>query len=270
MADQASIFENNQNSQTTAQNNPPNGNGGNGNQDELATLLGNIKNERGEPKYKSVQDALKALQHSQEYIPTLKQTKEELEAKLQQAIDKANKVDTLEQTILELTQKVGTVSNTSNNGLTEEQIAELVNRTLSQAQQETVAKNNIATVANKAKEVFGDKAEEVFYKKAEELGLTKAEFNALAAKTPQAVLKLIGADNEQRSHSSSSGFNTSGFQPVKDSMIKANGKTVLLGASSEEVIEESRNSRKLVDELHAQGKTVHDLTDPKVFFKHFK
>ena len=268
MADQASIFENN-NGGTPPQNTPP-GSGGNGQPDELTTLLANIKNERGEPKYKSVQDALKALQHSQEYIPSLKQTKDELEAKLQQAIDKANKVDVLEQTILELTQKVGTVSNTSNNGLTEEQIADLVNRTLSNAQQETVAKNNIAAVANKAKEVFGDKAEEVFYKKAEELGLTKAEFNALAAKTPQAVLKLIGADGEQRSSSNSSGFNTSGFQPVKDSMIKANAKSVLLGATSDEVVEESRNSRKLVDELHAQGKTVHDLTDPKVFFKHFK
>jgi len=26
----------------------------------------------------------------------------------------------------------------------------------------------------------------------------------------------------------------------------------------------------MVDELHAKGMTVHDLTDPKVYFKHFQ
>lgn len=267
MADQASIFENNGG---TPPQNTPGGTGGNGQPDELATLLGNIKNERGEPKYKSVQDALKALQHSQEFIPSLKQSKEELEAELQKVRAQAAKVDTLEQTIIELTQRVGNVSNTSDKGLTEEQIAELVNKTLSHNQQQSLQKQNLDTVAAKAKEIYGDKAEQVFYDKAKELGMSNAEFNALAARTPAAVLRLIGADSDTKLRSVNSGVNTDGFQPAKDSMITFNKTSIMVGASSDEVIEESRNARKLVDELHAQGRSVHDLTDPKVYFKHFK
>lgn len=267
MADQASIFEDGQ--QPAGQQKPADGNGGNDGSNELGTLLASIKNDRGEPKYKSVQDALKALQHSQEFIPTLKQTKEDLEAKLQEAMKQAEKVATLEQTVLELTQKMGEGRDTSKPNLTEEQIAELVSKTLNKNQQEAVSKQNLATVAQRVKEVFGEKSEEVFYAKAAELGLTKAEFNALAARTPTAVLSLVGI-KEQQQKSPTRQFNSDGFQKGKDSEIKRNEKPVLAFASTEDVREESRRSKQMVDELAEQGRSIHELTDPKVYFKVFK
>ena len=58
-------------------------NASNGQSDNsFADLLGSIKNERGEPKYKDVQTALDALKHSQDFIPQLKIEKEQLEIKL--------------------------------------------------------------------------------------------------------------------------------------------------------------------------------------------
>jgi hypothetical protein len=241
------------------------------NNDPLATLLGEIKNERGEPKYKTVQDALNALKHSQEYIPTLKQTKDELEAQLQAVSAKAAKVDALELVVQELTQKMSTSQQTPAAGLSEEQVAELVNRTLSKTQTEAIQRSNTTSVVTALKASFGDKAEEVFYKKAQELGLSVAEFNAMAAKTPKAVLELVGVrSNGDPMRSNTSTVNTAGFQPKQDSSIGRNAKTALLGATTQDLRDESANASKMVDELHSQGLTVHDLTDPKVYFKLFK
>jgi len=268
MADQAgSIFEDgstqNQNTQGTQ------GTSSNANQDDLTTLLGAIKNERGEPKYKSVQDALKALQHSQEYIPTLKQTKDELEAQLQTMNAKVAKMEALEAVVLELTQKVGNTQNTPGSSLTEEQVAELVTKTLSKTQTEALQKQNVQKVVAEMKTKFGDKAEEVFVKKAGELGLSVAEFNAMAAKTPQAVLQLIGVGTTQ-TRSAPTGLNTDGFQPKPDSFIKRNSKTAMTGSTNQDLVEERQATKQMVEELHAQGLTVHDLTDPKVYNRVFR
>ncbi len=241
----------------------------NANPDDLTTLLGTIKNERGEPKYKTVQEALKALQHSQEYIPTLKQTTAELEARLQEVSGKAAKVEQLEAAVLELTQRFSQGGSTNAPAITEEQIADLVNRTLTRTQQAAVAEQNAKTVVTKMSEAFGDKAEEVFIKKAKELGMSVAEFNAMASRTPQAVLQLVGAGTSRETTPLTS-INTSGYQPKPDTKIKRNQTTALTGATTQDLINESRESRALVDELHAQGLTMHDLSDPKVYRKVFK
>jgi hypothetical protein len=268
MADQAaSIFG----SQTPGdQTTPPQGNGGTQNSDEVATLLQSIKNERGEPKYKTLQDALKALQHSQEFIPVLQQTKTELEQKLALLVPEVEKVKTLEAAVLELTQKQATQV-TPAAGLTEEQVAELVSKTLTKTQQAQVQQTNLTTVANAVKQKYGDKAEEVFYGKAKELGMTVEEFNALAARTPKAVLTLVGAGDApvQREQRSSTGFNSEGFTPPKDTMIGRNTKPTLIGATNQDLAVESANARKMVEELAEQGLSVNDLTDPKIYNKVF-
>jgi hypothetical protein len=271
MTDPSSIFDNNQNSGTNP-NTPQPGNGGNSQNDQLTTLLAAIKNERGEPKYKTVEDALKALQHSQEYIPTLKQTKEELEARLQAVSAKADKVDQLTALVEQLTQtNKEPAANQPSSVLTEEQVADLVQKTLTKTQKEAVQKQNLETVITTMKTVFGDKASEVFYQRAQELGISREDFNAMAAKTPQAVLKLVGADNSSQNRNLPSNINTNGFQPKPDSAIGRNkAKSTLLGATTEELMQERQRSNALVEEMHAMGKSVHDLSDPKVYFKVFQ
>lgn len=268
MADQASIFEN-QNQETPEKKVAPAAT--NDNQDDLTTLLGSIKNDRGEPKYKNVQEALKALAHSQEYIPSLKQTKEELEQKLNEAMQKLSRVDELEQTVLQLTQrKDESPAPTKPAGLTEEQIAELVTRTLSKKQQEEIAKQNRETVVAEMKSAFGDKAEEVFYNKAKEMGMSVQEFNALAVRTPKAVLELLGVKKTQKQTKTPESFNTAGFQPKSDSLVGRNTKGALLGATTEDIRTEAKNAAAMVAELQEMGMSVYDLTDPKNYNKYFK
>lgn len=239
---------------------------------DVATLLGSIKNERGEPKYKDLPTALASLKHTQtEFIPTLLAEKKKLQEELEALRASSEKIETLEKTVMALTQKSEEVLPTSNPGMTEEKIAELVQNTLSKKQQEAVMQSNITTVASQVKSTFGDKAEEVFYGKARELGLTNEEFNSLAAKTPKAVLSLLGLTGGTPSLPSpmQSGLNTSAFQQTKDSAIRKNTKPVLVGGSTEDFANEAKQSLALANELHDQGLDMRYLADPKNYIKFF-
>lgn len=275
MSDPTSIF-NNQNSSETPNNqnnggsNTPNG----GSPNPLETLLAGIKNDRGEQKYKSVEDALNALKHSQDYIPQLSDKLRQQEQELAEAKAAAAKITQLEQTLLQLTQNNTPPASATpaQNGLSKEEIAELVSRTLTANQAEAVAKDNLSKVVSTLTQSFGDKAEEVFYGKAKELGMTVTEINSLAAKSPAAAFKLLGLGESKDTPpaSSNGGINTSGFAPKQDSFVGKNAKPTLIGATTNDLREESSNAKRMVEELHGQGLSVHDLTDPKVYFKHFK
>lgn len=271
MSDQTSLFDQNSNQQATpATNTPQNPT----TQDPVATMLQSIKNEKGEPKYKTLDDALKALQHSQAYIPTLSDEKRKLEQELEIARNQAAKVSELESTVAKLL-NTQTQSSTNTAAVDPTVIEDLVNRSITKVKAQESAENNTNMVVKTVAAKFGDKAEEVFYGKAAELGMTKAEFNQLAAARPKAVLSLLGIQDtvvpNQNSRQSTQGtaINTAGITPTQDTFIGRNKDPVIIGATTQQVREESTRARKMVDELHAQGKTVHDLTDPKVYFKYF-
>lgn len=242
--------------------------------DDLSTLLGAIRNERGEQKYRTVQDALNALKHSQEYIPELSSRLTQQEQQLKEAREAANKVAELERVVQALTQEKTQPETPSNPGLSEDQVAELVTRTLTKRQQEEIAKKNLSSVADTVKQAFGDKAEEMFYSKAQEMGMSKEQFNSLAASTPKAVLKLLGLEDKQQQAPSfvpsSSSVNSAGFEPNKQTFIGRNSKPTLVGATYADLREENNNAKRMVEELHAQGKSVHDLTSYAEYVKHFK
>lgn len=243
--------------------------------DQVGTFLSQIKNERGEPKYKTLEDALNALKHSQEYIPQLSQKLQEREQELETARQAAAKIAELENVVKSLTSPSSTTA-TQQPSVTAEQVAELVRSQLTAEQRAAAEKNNTAAVANAVAARFGDKAEQAFYSKATELGMSAVEFNSLAARNPKAVLSLLGITDTavlpQQSKQSTQGtaINTASLQPQTETFVGRNKQPVLIGATTQQVREESLRSRTMVDELHAKGMTVHDLTDPKVYFKHFQ
>ena len=239
--------------------------------DDLSTLLGAIRNERGEQKYRTVQDALTALQHSQEYIPELSQKLKQQEQELAEAKAAAARVVELERVVQSLTEAKPHTETPSQSGLSEEQVAAQVVRILSEQGKKKVAEDNVATVVNTVKKVYGDKAESVFYGRAQELGMSVDQFNSLAASTPKAVLKLLGLEDKavMPSQSPTQTFNTTGLEPRKDTFVGRNSQAVQVGATSNELINETRNAKKMVDELHAQGKSVHDLTSWAEYQKYF-
>lgn len=262
MSDQ-NIFDDKSNKQVTPDNSLPS------NLDtQVATLLGNIKNENGEQKYKTVEEALKALSHSQSFIPTLQKESREKDNLIKELTEKAGKIDQLEASLQEIVNRQNTKTNVE---IDEEQIHNLVNNSLSKITEKARAESNTKQVIDKLVELHGDKAGEVFYTKALEAGLDKAEINALAAKSPSAVFKLLGLDTAVNNKSVGTGtINSVNLKPQEGSMLGKNKDSVLSGASNKKVIQEAKNAKKLVDELHAQGMSTYDLTDPKVYFKHFE
>lgn len=265
MADQ-SIFENNTQQVTpaTTTNQPAP-------TDDLQDLLSQIKNENGEPKYKSVRDALVGLSHAQSFIQTLRTEKSQVEQERDSLKTTAEKVAELEKFVQQLTQREQQQT-PAPQGLSEEAVARLVESTLTKKQQDDVAKQNLASVVNVVSKEFGDKAEEVFYAKAQEIGLSRAEINALAARTPQAALKLIGVTQTTSSSVSpnKTTVNTTSFEPTAQTYIGRNTKKLEVGATASELMEETLASRKMVDELAQKGMSINDLTKPSNYFKFFK
>ncbi len=270
MSDQT-IFGNESNSQTPAT--PPGNSNPQPNQsDALTTLLMEIKNETGQPKYRSVEEALKALKHSQEFIPSLKQQLDQRTQELDALRPQLEKISTLEETLQRLTQNQNTPANKPV-AVDEEVIANLVNSQLTRAQEQAKQAENLKSVVASVREIAGDKAEEVFYGKAAELGMSKAEINALAAKSPAAALAALGLTKSAPNAPSltpNGSVNSAGFNPPQDSAIGRNAKPVLIGATSQEQRAELHNARKMVDELQAQGLSTYDLTKPEVYNKVFK
>lgn len=240
----------------------------------FADLLSQIKNERGEPKYKNVQDALNGLLHAQTFISTLKNEQSQKDTELQRLREEAQRLQVLEETVARLTSTDLDKKDekTTQPELSEEKLAELVNKTLTKREQEILAKQNLKTVTTAFAEAFGTEAEKTFYGKASEVGLTRDEVNALAAKSPAAVFKMLGVSAPTKPNNGSptqGSINSSGLTPAQQTFLKRNDKTALVGATTQELQEASTNANKMVEELHKQGKTVHDLTDPRTYNKYF-
>ncbi len=273
MADQPdSIFGNTPNTDTNP--NPAGSNPANtAPNDDVATMLLNIKNERGEPKYRDLNTALQALQASQEYIPTLKTQYDAEKAEAQRLREEVARLKTIEETVAALTQRQQAPSGTPPVGLDEGQIAELVNRTLTAKEQQATQASNLASVVSTLQQSFGADAEKKFYEKAQELGMSQAEINTLAAKNPKAVLSMLGVTGQPAHKPDTSAtqgtVNTSAFQPNPQSFVGRNKQSTLIGATTQDLQMETKNANAMVEELHAQGLSVHDLSDPKVYYKYF-
>lgn len=266
------------NDQTTGQSNQNNDAATNAsgvqNNDAVANLLSSIKNERGEPKYKDVQTALDALRHSQDFIPQIKQENDTLKSELDKLKEEVARLKTVEDTVSKLT-SVQNVSQQTPASVSGEDIVKLIDQALTQKESMAKQKANTEQVVAQISQSFGAEAEKTFYSKAAELGISANDLNALAAKSPEAVLQLFGikkGTTQQSSFKSNtqSSVNTDGYQPQNTSFIGRNAKPVILGATTQDLLSEQENAKGLVKELHEQGLTTYALTDPKKYFQQFK
>ena len=244
------------------------------NNDQLGTLLSGIKNERGEQKYKSVEDALKALNHSQNFIPQLQGQLEAKEAALLAAQSKDAEIAALQETVAKLTQKITEATNTQGQPVDEDAIAEIVGRQLQREQAAKKQQDNLGIVTGALGKQFGDKAADVFYGKAQELGMTREQINELAASSPQAVLTMFGVNGgaslKKANNPPYGSVNTAGFSGnAGKSFIGRETTQLSMGASHRESAVLLENAKRMAQELQENGMSVHDLTDPTTFFKYF-
>lgn len=162
--------------------------------DNLEDLLKNIKNEQGEQKYKSLQDALVALDHSQRYIPELKTqlsgTVEELN-RMKEQMGKFQNIEDTVQRLLAQQQIEKPVTTPSSSGLDEQAVLKLVSDSLQKNKQVETMEANMKSVHDALVSRFGDKVIETLENKAKELNTTRQALGELAKSNPKLVLALF-------------------------------------------------------------------------------
>ena len=237
--------------------------------DSSADLLKLIVNEKGEQKYKTIQDAIIGLQHANSHIQTLLNEKRQVEQDVASLRTAAEKVAELERVVSELTKAPPQATPAAIDPI---QIQELVSQAISETKTKEEQKQNTSVVVNAAKQTFGEKAEELFYSRAQDVGLSREQINSLAASSPQAALKILGLASQSGSPTPTQKtvMNTTEAVPNQDTFISRNTERLPVGATFQEMRRESDAARKMVDELAAKGMTIDDLTKPSNYFKHFK
>ena len=238
------------------------------------TLLASIKNERGEQKYRSVEEALKGLQHAQSYIPEVKSELTQTKAELEQIRQSLKKQEELERIVNDVATRQAKQDTPSQ--FDESKLAELVDTRLNAVEQQRIAQMNQASVRDAVVSKFGDKAADVFNTKATEYGMSPEELTALAARSPKAVLSMLGvngsdAHKQSTQAPSSSTINSAVIAQQRNSLLGDKSAFMLKpGATTKDVAELAQRSADLVQELKERdGVSIHDLTNPSTYFKYF-
>ena len=217
--------------------------------DAFADLLASVKNDSGEPKYKSVEDAIKALANSQAHIRTLEAERKAQDDELAQLREKAKKVDNIDEVLAKLSAKESQEQprqeTPATGGLTEEAIVNLVKKALDGRDNEVKQKTNLQLVQSALAEKFGDKANEAVRKKASELGTTPEKLGQLSVENPNLVLALFDAVKAKPALPSTSSVNL--HSPASPQPLGKPEKSLLLGATSKE---QTEYMKKIKEEVY--------------------
>lgn len=224
----------------------------------LETMLMTIKNEKGEPKYASVEEALKGLQHAQSFIDTLKSEKHQLE----QEVSARKSVEDALKGLSAQQEDPATPAVT----IKPEDIKALVDQQLESYKAASAESENVLKCEASLKAKYGEKAGEVLKETAEKLGKRPQDLQVLAAKDPQLFMGLFTGEVRKETSPNVGGLNTLGFQQKPETTIKRNSQSLWNGG---DLRNEFAETKKMVEELHAQGYDTYSLTDPKVYFKMF-
>lgn len=208
--------------------------------DQLAT----IKNERGEPKYKDLPTALDALKHSQEYIPSLKQENESLKEMVERMERELQERKNLEETIDRLTAKPEQPAPQEYQGLTEEQVAGLLEQRLAEREAQQKAEQNARQVEDALLQRYGDKARDVVSQKCQEYGMSPSEMQEWARKNPKAVSALFDVKPTPQGKTTTSSVNIPPTSPNTDVPLERPEKSLLSGSTTKDIAEYMRKVRE--------------------------
>lgn len=224
----------------------------------FADQLASITNERGEPKYKDAQTALDALKHSQQYIPQLKQENETLRAELEQLREQVSKFGNIEETLERLSaQQSSQEQPPAQQGMTPEQIQEMLEQQLTQREQQRTAQQNAQRVSDAIAQRYGDKAREAVAQRAQEMGTTAERLGQLAAENPDMVLALFDAQprSPQGKPTTGSSVSIPPINPDRTGQLEKPERSLLQGANSRDQTDYMAKVRRAVYERHGISDT---------------
>ena len=235
-------------------------------------LLKEIKNEKGEQKYKTPEEAFKALKHAQDYIPSLHQQIDALKTEKKSLEDRFEKSLSIEEKLDLLINKEDTETPVSDpkpvesNSFNIDQIDEIIEKRLLQREQMSVENKNISIVSATFENLYGEKAKEVIANKATEMGVTPEYFKNIAKTSPNMIFSIFGINNSRSTPNLSSSYKSESLRQVDNSEIRRNVESK---DTTGKLIEEFSRSKRMSEQLNSQGLSVDSLTDPRVYFKHF-
>lgn len=164
--------------------------------DQLDEKLKSLVGENG--KYKTQDEALKALVHAQDHIKKL----EEDNGTLRTTVETTK---TVEEILRGMQQKQETPSNetpeetpsdsqdSDTNIITDDNLRNLIRQHFEEQKNEEKTTQNYQSAINKAAEIWGDKLPEVVQKRATELGVSAEFLQSMAKQSPKAFLDLLGS-----------------------------------------------------------------------------
>ena len=214
-------------------------------------LLDEFKHENGERKYKDIDSALKALKHSQEYIPDIKGRLDATTAENEELKAQADKLSNLESIVEKLTAKEVPPATPASAGLDEQTVEQLLEQKLTQRDKDLTERGNLKEVTDALAAQYGTEAEKTFYDKATELGLDKDSFEKLAKTSPKAVLKFF--PENKPAPRVSTGHNSAGIftsTPEDGGTLKPPTESVLAGASTRDILAEMQRHKEAAYKKH--------------------
>lgn len=210
----------------------------------FADQLAQIKNEKGEPKYKDPNTALEALRHSQEYIPQLKSENETLKEKIARLEAEAAERQRIEDQLERFASQRQEPAPQGEAALTPEQVQQMLEQHLTQREQQSLAASNVKKAQEAIVSKYGEKAADEIRRVSQELGMSPEDMESLAAKSPDAVIRMFSATPSRTTATPpTSSYNV----PPTPSTEEFDGKpkrSMLAGASSKEQMEYIRQMRK--------------------------
>ncbi len=216
----------------------------------FADQLASIKNERGEQKYASVEEALKGTANAQQFITELKTELATLKEQMTGYQTELEKRQSVEEVVSRLTAKEEpeVKETTETPAFDEQSINQLVEQQLTQREAASKKTQNVDLVQSTLTKQFGDKTREVVQAKAKELGIAPERIGEIAAESPQMALALFNTTQSKNPGSTSA----LGSQRVpadyapKENELGRPANSLLSGATSKEQAEYMRKIQEHV------------------------
>lgn len=214
--------------------------------DAFSDKLKEIKNEAGEQKYDSLDKAIEALKHSQEYIPELKSNLSQKDQEIENLKAELQKKAALEEIVEKLTAKQAEqTSNPQASGLDEQAVLNLVQGYSAEQEKAKTLAQNEASVSEALFSQFGDKTPEIVAEKAKELGLSVNDLKDLSQRSPKAALNLFKVETAQGAKIADSSVRLP-LNKQEDYTLEPPEKSLLNGASTKDQVEYLRKVRENV------------------------
>lgn len=215
----------------------------------FADLLSSIKNEEGKPKYDSVEKALEALKHSQEFIRTLQAEKEVERVELERLKAMENERESVEDVVNRLltaknnNEPAPQETPQAGSGVDVNAVQKLVQDALQAQRLQEQSEHNARVVTDTLVQKFGEKAGDAIAAKAAELGTTPEALGALAKQNPRMVLAYFNTTVANKVTPSTTSVNLP-LTDNKELQRPTLEKSILQGATSRDQMEAFRRSRE--------------------------